>query len=159
MRYLTLKSKPTHLYVERKLVCFLHLFYLRASSAVPGHLKMDTFGKSARFQVPNNYTFGCRNQKNITQKLWIICLFCAFTTFGWVLSRFLKIAQFLLLLSRCSCCIWITKQIDLETQIEDSKFKSIWAQCRQKCTPEFDRLQSFPESSSCFYTILVILKI
>ena len=57
-----------------------------------------TFAETAPFQVPKSGTSDAETKKrrpliqiNIPAKWWITCLFYAFTTFGWVLSQFLKI--------------------------------------------------------------------
>ena len=68
-----------------------------ARSPIFWHLKMGTFAKSARFQVPKSGTSDAETKKwrplfnaNIPPKWWNRHLFYTFITFGWVLSQFLK---------------------------------------------------------------------
>ena len=85
-------------------------FCLGAGSAIFCHLKMGTFGKSNRFQVPKNGIWGAQTKKprplfnvNIPPKWWRARLFYAFSTFGWVFSQFWKIV-FLEALWSCFYC-------------------------------------------------------
>ena len=61
----------------------------------PGHHFVETFAKSAHFQVPENGTSSARIKKlrplfhaNIPPKWWSRCLFYTFTTFGRVIGKF-----------------------------------------------------------------------